>query len=92
VNLEPEGGGPNIGVFLQITSEVRSVLPVPGRPWSFARALEAQAAGDFAALTACDRRVARVRLSADVGRGLDALSAAIDPALPAGALPGRSVA
>jgi transaldolase / glucose-6-phosphate isomerase len=85
-------GGPNTGVFLQITSEARSALPVPGRPWGFARALEAQAAGDFAALTARGRRVARVRLSADVGRGLDALSAAIDPALPAGAFPGRSVA
>jgi hypothetical protein len=36
--------------------------------------------------------VARVRLAADVGSGLDALSAAIEQALPAGALPGRSVA
>ena len=46
---------------------------------------------DFAALTARGRRAARVRLPADVGRGLDALSAAVERVL-AGAVPGRSVA
>ena len=56
-------GGPAIGVFVQVVDEPSLDLPIPGKPYTFRRLLDAQAAGDLQALRARDRRVARVRLS-----------------------------
>ncbi len=56
-------GGPNSGVFIQITDGERSSdLPIPGRPFSFGTLIDAQALGDLRSLRTRGRRVARVRL------------------------------
>jgi hypothetical protein len=55
-------GGPNTGLFLQVVDEQGEELPIPGKPFGFARLIRAQAAGDFASLKERGRRVARIRL------------------------------
>jgi transaldolase/glucose-6-phosphate isomerase len=53
-------GGPDTGVFLQVTDEPAEDRPIPGRPFTFGRLIFAQAAGDLAALRERGRRVSRV--------------------------------
>jgi transaldolase/glucose-6-phosphate isomerase len=55
-------GGPNTGLFLQVVDDQGEELPIPGKPFGFARLIRAQAAGDFESLKDRGRRVARVRL------------------------------
>ena len=45
-------GGPNIGLYLQITSEREHDIPVPGEPYTFGVLADAQALGDMRALKA----------------------------------------
>jgi transaldolase / glucose-6-phosphate isomerase len=71
-------GGPNTGVFLQITCDDASDLPVPGRTYTFGTVKAAQAQGDFAVLAARGRRALRVHLGRDVAAGLDALIRALN--------------
>ncbi|MGH9161341.1 MAG: bifunctional transaldolase/phosoglucose isomerase [Vicinamibacteraceae bacterium] len=66
-------GGPNSGVFLQVTCDDAVDLPVPGRRYTFGVVKAAQARGDFDVLAARGRRALRVHLSSDVTRGLRAL-------------------
>jgi hypothetical protein len=63
-------GGPNTGVFLVVTVDGSVDLEIPGRPFTFARLLRAQAMGDVAALLRRGRRVAyaHVRDIQDLGR------------------------
>ncbi len=56
-------GGPSTGVFIQVVDEPALDLPIPDKPYTFRRLLDAQSAGDLQALRARDRRVARVRVS-----------------------------
>ena len=70
-------GGPNTGLFLQITCDDAMDLPVPGRKLSFGAAKAAAAAGDFAVLAKEDRRVLRVHLGADVEAGLAVLQSTL---------------
>ena len=74
-------GGPNTGVFLQITSDHAVDVAIPGQKYSFGVVIDAQAAGDFAVLEARGRRAVRIHLGADVAAGLKTLGAAIDQAL-----------
>ncbi|HKS87990.1 MAG TPA: bifunctional transaldolase/phosoglucose isomerase [Stellaceae bacterium] len=74
-------GGPNSGVFLQITCDDAADLPVPGQKYSFGVVKAAQARGDFDVLAERGRRLLRVHLPADVEAGLAALGRAIDQAL-----------
>ncbi len=74
-------GGPNTGVFLQVTADSARAVAIPGRPWGFEKVVEAQAAGDHLALVAHGRRVVSVRLPSDVPRGLADLDAAVAAAL-----------
>jgi transaldolase/glucose-6-phosphate isomerase len=74
-------GGPNSGVFLQITCDDAADLPVPGQTYSFGVVKAAQARGDFQVLAERGRRALRVHLSKDVDAGLRQLSAAIREAL-----------
>jgi transaldolase / glucose-6-phosphate isomerase len=76
-------GGPNTGVFVQITCEDGIDLPVPGQKYSFGVVKAAQARGDFAVLEERRRRALRVHLPADVTAGLQQLAAAVDEALGA---------
>jgi transaldolase/glucose-6-phosphate isomerase len=66
-------GGPNTGVFLQITAEESVDVPIPGEKASFAVLAAAQALGDLQSLAAHQRRVFAVRLGTNVHRDLDVL-------------------
>jgi glucose-6-phosphate isomerase len=74
-------GGPNTGVFLQITSDHARDLAIPGQKYTFGIVLAAQAAGDLAVLQQRGRRALRVHLPADVDTGLKTLAAAVEKAL-----------
>jgi transaldolase/glucose-6-phosphate isomerase len=66
-------GGPNTGVFLQITSDDAQDLPIPGQKYTFGVLKRAQAEGDFQVLAERGRRLLRVHLGADVMAGLKLL-------------------
>ena len=74
-------GGPDSGVFLQITADEKKDLKVPGQKASFGVIKAAQARGDFDVLTERGRRALRVHLKGDLASGLKALDAAIAEAL-----------
>jgi len=74
-------GGPNSGVFLQITCDDAVDLPVPGQKYSFSVVKAAQARGDFQVLADRKRRALRVHLPADVKTGLEKLNKAMKEAL-----------
>ena len=74
-------GGPNSGVFLQITCDDAADLPVPGQKYTFGVVKAAQARGDFQVLAERDRRALRVHLAGDVNAGLQQLAGAIQQAL-----------
>jgi transaldolase/glucose-6-phosphate isomerase len=63
-------GGPNDGVFLQITCDDIQDLPVPGASYTFGVVKAAQARGDFQVLADRGRRALRVHLGKDVEVGL----------------------
>ena len=74
-------GGPNTGVFLQMTCDDANDLPVPGQKYTFGIVKAAQARGDFQVLAERGRRALRVHLGKDVSEGLAKLSAALNAAL-----------
>jgi transaldolase/glucose-6-phosphate isomerase len=64
-------GGPNSGVFLQVTCDDPVDLPVPGQRYSFGVVKAAQARGDLAVLAQRARRALRIHLhDADAGLAL----------------------
>ncbi len=63
-------GGPNSGVFLQVTCADAKDLAVPGQKYTFGVVKAAQARGDLAVLVERGRRVLRVHLTGDVRAGL----------------------
>jgi transaldolase / glucose-6-phosphate isomerase len=75
-------GGPNTGVFLQVTCDDAADLPVPGQSFTFGTVKAAQARGDFQVLADRGRRALRVHL-ADVSSGLSTLQTAVAVALGA---------
>ncbi len=70
-------GGPNTGVFLQLTCDDAAELPVPGQKYGFSVIKAAQARADLQVLADRERRVMRVHFSSDVAAGLGALQRAI---------------
>jgi transaldolase/glucose-6-phosphate isomerase len=74
-------GGPNSGVFLQITCDDSVELPVPGQKYTFGVVKAAQARGDFQVLADRGRRALRVHLGSNVKAGLATLQAAVQKAL-----------
>ena len=74
-------GGPNSGVFLQITCDDAVELPVPGQKYTFGIVKAAQARGDFQVLADRGRRALRVHLGSNLKAGLAALQAAVQKAL-----------
>jgi transaldolase/glucose-6-phosphate isomerase len=74
-------GGPNTGVFVQVTCDDAKDLPVPGQKYTFGIVKAAQARGDFQVLADRNRRALRVHLGPDVAAGLKTLDAAIEKAL-----------
>jgi transaldolase / glucose-6-phosphate isomerase len=74
-------GGPNSGVFLQITCDDAIDLPVPDQKYTFGVVKAAQARGDFAVLAERGRRALRVHLGKDVAAGLATLTKAVKQAI-----------
>ena len=66
-------GGPNTGVFLQITCDDAQDIPVPGQKYTFGVVKAAQARGDFEVLAERKRRALRIHLGANVKQGLATL-------------------
>ena len=66
-------GGPNTGLFLQLVDEPQNDLAVPESSYTFGAIIQAQALGDFQALTQRGRRVLRVNLGAHTRSGLATL-------------------
>ncbi|MDF2091906.1 glucose-6-phosphate isomerase [Knoellia sp. 3-2P3] len=69
-------GGPDIGVYLQVTAEPREDLEVPGRDFTFGEFIAAQAAGDAQVLAEIGRPVLRLHLT-DHDAGLRQVVAAL---------------
>jgi transaldolase/glucose-6-phosphate isomerase len=67
-------GGPDTGVFLQITAEDHPDLAVPGQAASFGIIKAAQARGDFGVLAERGRRALRVHIKGNLAKGLAALA------------------
>lgn len=75
-------GGPNSGVFLQITSDYNSPdLPIPNQRYTFGVVIDSQARGDFSVLEEKMRRVIRVHIKGDLKLGLPKFKAAVLEAL-----------
>jgi transaldolase/glucose-6-phosphate isomerase len=66
-------GGPNTGVFLQITSDDEADFPVPGQKYTFGVVKAAQARGDFQVLIDRGRRALRVHVTGNLKEGLQNL-------------------
>ena len=67
-------GGPNSGVFIQITCDDAVDVPVPGRRYSFGVVKAAQARGDLQVLAARGRRVLRLHVAGNLLDGLHGLA------------------
>jgi glucose-6-phosphate isomerase len=74
-------GGPNSGLFIQITADDAFDLAIPGQPYTFSILKQAQALGDFLSLRRKGRRVIRFHLGPDVEAGLRTLGKALHEAL-----------
>jgi transaldolase/glucose-6-phosphate isomerase len=74
-------GGPNTGVFLQVTCDDAVQLPVPGQKYTFGVVKAAQARGDFQVLAERGRRALRVHLGSDLKSGLATLHSVVRKAL-----------
>ena len=73
-------GGPNSGVFVQITCDDAQDIAIPGHRYSFGVVKAAQARGDLEVLVERDRRAIRIHLR-DVASGLPSLARAFADAL-----------
>jgi transaldolase / glucose-6-phosphate isomerase len=74
-------GGPDTGVFIQLTSDDINDIEIPGEKFSFAALKQAQALGDFESLASRHRRAIRIDLGGDVEKGLRRLLALIKSAV-----------
>ena len=68
-------GGPDTGVFFQIIANDQTDFPIPGEDYTFSILKQAQALGDFRALSKRGRRVIGIELSNDTFAGLEKLAA-----------------
>ena len=76
-------GGPNTGVYIQITTDDAEDVPIPGKPFSFSVLKRAQAAGDLQSLRDHGRRVIRVHIAGDLIAGLEKLTDSVSTAAAA---------
>lgn len=73
-------GGPDTGVYVQLTADDAEDAGIPGEPYSFGVMKRAQAAGDLEALRRHGRRVVRIHLGSNVSEGFAALDRAVKEA------------
>jgi len=74
-------GGPNTGLFIQLTCRDAIDLSIPGKPYTFGIFKKSQALGDLEALARHGRRTMRIDLGDDVKKGLGLLKRLIEGAL-----------
>ena len=74
-------GGPNGGLFLQLTAEPAADVTIPGRTASFGAIEAAQAAGDFRVLAERGRRLLRAHIAGGTDAGIAIIAEAIERAL-----------
>ena len=74
-------GGPDSGVFLQLTCDDAQDVPVPGHAYSFGVVKATQAQGDFQVLAERGRRALWVHLGADTVSALNRLHELVRAAL-----------
>jgi hypothetical protein len=67
-------GGPDTGLFLQITARHRKGLPIPGKPYTLGVVADAEAQGDLEALQSLGRLVARIHFDRGDGAEIKKLS------------------
>ncbi|MFN2160060.1 MAG: bifunctional transaldolase/phosoglucose isomerase [Anaerolineales bacterium] len=70
-------GGPDTGLFIQLTADQDHDLQVPNQPYTFGTFLRAQAIGDYQALQKHNRRIIRIHLGDDIHWGLGRLTQAL---------------
>ena len=70
-------GGPNSGLFVQITADDATDVAIPGEKYSFGTLKRAQALGDFQSLERHGRRAIRIHLGDSLDEGLDRLLAEV---------------
>jgi transaldolase/glucose-6-phosphate isomerase len=71
-------GGPNNGIFIQITQSLAHDVAIPNAAYTFGVLMQAQAAGDLQALQQHKRRAFRLHIDGDLRAGVDRLLAVID--------------
>jgi transaldolase / glucose-6-phosphate isomerase len=69
-------GGPNTGVYIQITADDGTDVAIPDQPFTFSILKRAQATGDLQSLRNHGRRVVRVHIAGDLKAGLASLTEA----------------
>jgi hypothetical protein len=74
-------GGPNTGVFLQLTAEYTDDIQVPGHKYTFGTVIAAQAQADFEVLSARSRRILQINLGKNISQSLQHLFELIRRAL-----------
>lgn len=74
-------GGPNSGVFLQVTADHKEDLQVPDHKYTFGVVIDAQARGDLEVLSERGRRALRIHILDDVNEGLKTIQKAFADAL-----------
>ena len=75
-------GGPDSGVFIQVTAADARDVEIPGEPFTFSTLKQAQALGDFRSLSTRNRRAVRVEIGSDVVAGLRRLYDLVREAAP----------
>lgn len=73
-------GGPDNGVFIQLTGGPVVDVPIPGEKFGFGALVHAQAIGDYQSLVARNRRLLSINLGSDVDRGLQRLAETVKKA------------
>ncbi len=66
-------GGPASGIFLQLTQDHQTDIPIPGWDLSFGVLADAQALGDLQALDDLGRRTVSVHLGSDAAGGIKSI-------------------
>jgi hypothetical protein len=74
-------GGPNKGVFIQVTCDPRRDLPIPGQPFTFGTLVRAQALGDLQSLQKHGRRAIRLHIKGDHAQGVECIREAVRESL-----------
>jgi transaldolase/glucose-6-phosphate isomerase len=70
-------GGPDSGLFIQVTADDSVDAAIPGKSMSFGVLKSAQAMGDYLALNARNRRLIRIHLKSETGSELEHLASAL---------------